>query len=258
MLADSHCHLDRLDFSALGGDLDTAIATAHAAGVNYLLSISVELDSLPGLLAIAERYPQVYASVGVHPTEQVAHEPDIEQLAALAHHPKVVAIGETGLDYFHCKGDMEWQRERFRTHIRAARLTGKPLIVHSRDAREDTLRILAEEGAAKVGGVMHCFTDDWDTARRALDLNFHISFSGIVTFHNAKALREVAAKVPLERMLIETDAPYLAPMPHRGKTNQPAYVRHVAEQIATVRNLPVEVVAEATTSNFIKLFNITN
>ncbi len=258
MLADSHCHLDRLDFSALGGDLDTAIATAHAAGVNYLLSISVELDSLPGLLAIAERYPQVYASVGVHPTEQVAHEPDIEQLAALAHHPKVVAIGETGLDYFHCKGDTEWQRERFRTHIRAARLTGKPLIVHSRDARGDTLRILAEEGAAEVGGVMHCFTDDWDTARRALDLNFHISFSGIVTFHNAKALREVAAKVPLERMLIETDAPYLAPMPHRGKTNQPAYVRHVAEQIATVRNLPVEVVAEATTSNFIKLFNITN
>ncbi len=258
MLADSHCHLDRLDFAALGGDLDTAIATAHAAGVNYLLSISVELDSLPGLLAIAERYPQVYASVGVHPTEQVAHEPDIEQLAALAHHPKVVAIGETGLDYFHCKGDTEWQRERFRTHIRAARLTGKPLIVHSRDAREDTLRILAEEGAAKVGGVMHCFTDDWDTARRALDLNFHISFSGIVTFHNAKALREVAAKVPLERMLIETDAPYLAPMPHRGKTNQPAYVRYVAEQIATVRNLPVEVVAEATTSNFIKLFNITN
>ncbi len=258
MLADSHCHLDRLDFAALGGDLDTAIATAHAAGVNYLLSISVELDSLPGLLAIAERYPQVYASVGVHPTEQVAHEPDIEQLAALVHHPKVVAIGETGLDYFHCKGDTEWQRERFRTHIRAARLTGKPLIVHSRDAREDTLRILAEEGAAKVGGVMHCFTDDWDTARRALNLNFHISFSGIVTFHNAKALREVAAKVPLERMLIETDAPYLAPMPHRGKTNQPAYVRHVAEQIATVRNLPVDVVAEATTSNFIKLFNITN
>ncbi len=258
MLADSHCHLDRLDFAALGGDLDTAIATAHAAGVNYLLSISVELDSLPGLLAIAERYPQVYASVGVHPVEQVAHEPDIEQLAALAHHPKVVAIGETGLDYFHCKGDTEWQRERFRTHIRAARLTGKPLIVHSRDAREDTLRILAEEGAAKVGGVMHCFTDDWDTARCALDLNFHISFSGIVTFHNAKALREVAAKVPLERMLIETDAPYLAPMPHRGKTNQPAYVRHVAEQIATVRNLPVEVVAEATTSNFIKLFNISN
>ncbi len=258
MLADSHCHLDRLDFAALGGNLDTAIATAHAAGVNYLLSISVELDSLPGLLAIAERYPQVYASVGVHPTEQVAHEPGAEQLAALAHHPKVVAIGETGLDYFHCKGDTEWQRERFRTHIRAARLTGKPLIVHSRDAREDTLRILAEEGAAEVGGVMHCFTDDWDTARRALDLNFHISFSGIVTFHNAKALREVAAKVPLERMLIETDAPYLAPMPHRGKTNQPAYVRHVAEQIATVRNLPVEVVAEATTSNFIKLFNITN
>ncbi len=258
MLADSHCHLDRLDFAALGGDLDTVIATAHAAGVNYLLSISVELDSLPGLLAIADRYPHVYASVGVHPTEQVAHEPAVEQLAALAHHPKVVAIGETGLDYFHCKGDTEWQRERFRTHIRAARLTGKPLIVHSRDAREDTLRILAEEGAAKVGGVMHCFTDDWDTARRALDLNFHISFSGIVTFHNAKALREVAAKVPLERMLIETDAPYLAPMPHRGKTNQPAYVRHVAEQIATVRNLPVEVVAEATTSNFIKLFNITN
>lgn len=256
MLADSHCHLDRLDFAALGGDLDTAIAAAHAAGVDYLLSISVELDSLPGLLAIAERYPHVYASVGVHPAEQVEHEPGVEQLAALARHPKIVAIGETGLDYFHCKGDTEWQRERFRTHIRAARLSGKPLIVHSRDAREDTLRILAEEGAQAVGGVMHCFTEDWDTARRALDLNFYISFSGIVTFHNAKALREVAAQVPLDRMLVETDSPYLAPVPHRGKTNQPAYVRHVAEQIATVRNLPVEEVAAVTTINFLKLFNI--
>jgi len=256
MLADSHCHLDRLDFAALGGDLDTAIATAHAAGVDYLLSISVDLDSLPGVLAIAERYPDVYASVGVHPAEQVAHEPGVEQLAALSRHPKAVAIGETGLDYFHCKGDTEWQRERFRIHIRAARLTGKPLIVHSRDAREDTLRILAEEGAAGVGGVMHCFTEDWDTARRALDLNFYISFSGIVTFHNAKALREVAARVPLDRTLIETDAPYLAPTPHRGKTNQPAYVRHVAELIATLHNLSVEEVAAATTNNFLKLFNI--
>jgi TatD DNase family protein len=258
MLADSHCHLDRLDFAALGGNLDTAIATAHAAGVNYLLSISVDLDSLPGLLAIAERYPGVYASVGVHPAEQVRHEPGVEQLAALARHPKVVATGETGLDYFHCKGDTEWQRERFRTHIRAARRSGKPLIVHSRDAREDTLRILDEEGAANVGGVMHCFTEDWDTARRALDLNFYISFSGIVTFHNAKALRKVAARVPLERMLIETDAPYLAPVPHRGKTNQPAYVRYVAEQIAALHNLPVEEVARISTNNFIKLFNIIN
>ncbi|MFP5344353.1 MAG: TatD family hydrolase [Gammaproteobacteria bacterium] len=256
MLADSHCHLDRLDFAALGGDLDAAIATAHAAGVDYLLSISVDLDSLPGVLAIAERYPHVYASVGVHPAEQVAHEPGVEQLAALSRHPKAVAIGETGLDYFHCKSDTEWQRERFRTHIRAARLAGKPLIVHSRDAREDTLRILAEEGAAGVGGVMHCFTEDWDTARRALDLNFYISFSGIVTFHNAKALREVAARVPLDRTLIETDSPYLAPTPHRGKTNQPAFVRHVAELIATLHNLPVGEVATATTNNFLKLFNI--
>jgi TatD DNase family protein len=207
-------------------------------------------------LALSEKYPNLFASVGVHPDYENLEEPQSIQLATLACHPRVVAIGETGLDYFRLKGDLEWQRERFRQHIRAARLCNKPLIIHTREAAEDTLRIMEEEGADTVGGVMHCFTESWEVAQRAMALNFYISFSGIVTFKKATGLKDIATRVPLERMLIETDSPYLAPVPHRGKTNQPAFVKHVAEEIATLRGISLDQVAEATTNNFFKLFKV--
>lgn len=252
MLVDSHCHLDRLDLPA--GGLDDVIACAAQHGVRHMLCVSIDLESFPNMLSVARPYAQVSASVGVHPNEHGGAEPSVEQLVQLAQDPKIVAIGETGLDYFRSEGDLAWQRERFRTHIRAAKSIGKPLIIHSRDARADALAILAEEGAHEVGGVMHCFTEDWDTAQRAMDLNFHISFSGIVTFANAKELKQVAARVPLERLLVETDSPYLAPVPHRGKSNQPAYVQYVAQHIADLRGVPLETIAEATTRNFFTLF----
>lgn len=254
MLIDSHCHLDRLDLAALGADLDQVLQQAQAQGVERMLSVCVNLETFPAVLAIAERYPYIHASVGVHPDERECQEPSVEELCALAQHPKIVAIGETGLDYFHCKGDVGWQQERFRTHIRAALRADKPLIVHSREAKADTIRILREEGAERIGGVMHCFTEDWEMAQQALALNFYISFSGIVTFKNAQQLRDVAQQMPLDRMLIETDSPYLAPAPHRGKTNQPAYVKHVAECIAGLRSLPPSAVEEATSANFAALF----
>lgn len=256
MLIDSHCHLDRLDFAALGTDLDHVLQAAQDHGVQRMLSVCVNLETFPAVLSIAEQYPQVYASVGVHPDERDCREPSVDELVGLARHEKVLAIGETGLDYFHCKGDVGWQQERFRTHIRAALRANKPLIVHSRDAKADTIRILREEGADRAGGVMHCFTEDWEMAQEALALNFYISFSGIVTFNNAHTLRDVAARVPLDRMLIETDSPYLAPVPRRGKTNQPAYVRHVAERIAEVRNIPLAQIEATTTENFISLFKV--
>jgi TatD DNase family protein len=206
------------------------------------------------MLALVEPEPGVSVSVGVHPNERDRRDPVADELVELAGHERNVAIGETGLDYFHGKGDLGWQRERFRVHIEAARACGKPLIIHTREAREDTLRILREGGAGEVGGVMHCFTETWDMARRAMDMGFYISFSGIVTFRNAEALREVATRVPLDRLLIETDAPYLTPVPHRGKPNQPAYVRHVAERIADLRGLPVEQLIEVTGENFFRLF----
>lgn len=208
------------------------------------------------MLDIVEAHEQVSASVGLHPNEQDGHDPDIEELLAHAQHPGVIAIGETGLDYFRSEGDLEWQRDRFRRHIAAARRCGKPLIIHSRDAKEDTLSILAEESASEVGGVMHCFTGDWDMAQRAMELNFYISFSGIVTFKTAQVLQEVAGKMPADRMLVETDCPYLAPVPHRGKPNQPAYVRHVAEFIAELRGETYEQVASVTTDNFRTLFKV--
>ena len=257
MLIDSHCHLDRLDLAALGADLDHVLQAAQEQGVARMLSVCVNLETFPAVLAIAERYAYIHASVGVHPDERDCHEPSVDELCGLAQHPKIVAIGETGLDYFHCKGDVGWQQERFRTHIRVALRTGKPLIIHSREAKADTIRILREEGAEGVGGVMHCFTEDWEMAEQALALNFYISFSGIVTFKNAQQLRDVAQRLPLDRMLIETDAPYLAPVPHRGKTNQPAYVKHVAQRIADLRGVPLTTIEEATSANFATLFTPT-
>ena len=250
-LTDSHCHLDRLS-----GDLEEILARANEAGVGWFLCVSINMENVERVIEIAGRHPSVYATVGVHPNEQEGREPDLEELASLAERPKVVAIGETGLDYFHGKGDLEWQRERFRRHIAAAKITGKPLIVHMRDAAADTLSLLREEKADEVGGVMHCFTGDWQTAVSAMELGFHISFSGIITFRNADPLRAVAARVPEDRLLIETDSPYLAPVPYRGKPNQPAYVRRVAECLAELRGSSMEQIAEKTTANFHHLFRI--
>ena len=225
-----------------------------ANGVTHALCVSVNLETFPDVLAVAERFPNIFASAGVHPDDQSGEEPDVARLVRLAHHPKIVAIGETGLDYYRVEGAADWQRERFRTHIRAARQTGKPLIIHTREAAADTLRIMREETAAEVGGVMHCFTETADVARQAMEMNFMISFSGIVTFKNARALKDVVRELPLEYMLIETDSPYLAPIPFRGKMNQPAYVRFVAEEIARLKGLPITAVAEATSANFFRLF----
>ncbi|GDX59710.1 hypothetical protein LBMAG31_05860 [Nitrosomonadaceae bacterium] len=253
MLVDSHCHLD---FPDLAVNIDELLANMRENDVGHALCVSVNLQDLPRVLALSENHPNLFASVGVHPDYENLEEPQSIQLATLACHPRVVAIGETGLDYFRLKGDLEWQRERFRQHIRAARLCNKPLIIHTREAAEDTLRIMEEEGADTVGGVMHCFTESWEVAQRAMALNFYISFSGIVTFKKAVGLKDIATRVPLERMLIETDSPYLAPVPHRGKTNQPAFVKHIAEEIAALRGISLDQVAEATTRNFFKLFKV--
>ncbi len=255
MLVDSHCHLDLLDLPSYPGGLTGVLDAARAQGVTRFLCVSINLEHYPRMHALVERCAEISVSVGVHPNERGGHEPTVTELVELAARPGVVAIGETGLDYFRSEGDLEWQRERFRTHIRAAKQSGKPLIVHSRDAAEDTLKILQQEGAGEAGGVMHCFTGDREMASRAMDLNFHISFSGIVTFKSAQELMEVARRMPLERMLVETDCPYLAPVPHRGKPNQPAYVRYVAEHIAELRAEPYEQIAAATTQNFLTLFN---
>lgn len=255
MIVDSHCHLNILEFDKLGQDLPKTLDLASENGVAYGLCVSISLESFPEVLAIAQQYPNVFASVGVHPNSSVEQEPTTEELISLADDPNVIATGETGLDYFRSKGDLTWQHDRFRSHIAAAKTTQKPLIIHCRDAKEDTLRILAEEGADEVGGVMHCFVEDWETAQKAMDLNFYISFSGIVTFKSAEALREVAKVMPLDRMLVETDCPYLAPVPHRGKTNQPAYVKHVVDTIAELREDDPQVVADATTENFFRLFS---
>lgn len=251
MYVDSHCHLD---FPELSDRLPEVLANMAAAEVEHALCVSVTLEDWPRVAALARAHPQLSASVGVHPDNAGVIEPSVEQLVALSRGEKIVAIGETGLDYFRATGDLSWQRERFRTHIRAARESGKPLIIHTRAAAEDTLRIMREEGAAEAGGVMHCFTETWETAQAALDLGFHISISGIVTFKNAAVVRDVAARVPDERLLIETDSPYLAPVPFRGKTNEPARVIHVAATVAELRETPVHRVAATTTANFHRLF----
>lgn len=253
MLVDSHCHLN---FPDLVANLPELLANMETNHVGYALCVSVSLPDFPQILDLAKRYPNIYASVGVHPDHEEEKEPSSAELAGLAQHPKVLAIGETGLDYFRLLGDLEWQRERFRNHIRAARLCGKPLIIHTREAAEDTLRIMEEENAASVGGVMHCFTETLEVAERAIALNFHISFSGIITFKNALQIKEVAKEIPLDRILVETDSPYLAPVPFRGKTNQPAYVKHVAEEVARLREMDFETLSAATTQNFMRLFKL--
>ena len=252
MLVDSHCHLD---FPELHSDLDGVLERMSANGVTHALTISTTLETFPAVRAVAGSRANLWCSAGVHPDERRdGREVTEDELVAMADDAKVVAIGETGLDYYRVEGDTEWQRARFRTHIRAARRSAKPLVIHTRAAAEDTLRLMREEGADEAGGVMHCFTETWEVAQAAMALGFHISFSGIVTFKNAADLKEVAKRVPLERMLVETDSPYLAPVPHRGKPNQPAFVKHVAEEIARLRGIAVEAVARATTDNFFRLF----
>ena len=253
MFVDSHCHLDFPDFAA---DRAAVIEAMAAARVTHALCISVTLDDWPAVHALATGHDHLYASVGVHPDYPDLSEPTPAELVRLAASPKVVAVGETGLDYYRLTGDLGWQRERFRVHIRAAREAGRPLVVHCRSAAADTLAILREERAGEVGGVMHCFTETWDVAAAAMDLGFHISLSGIVTFRNARDLHEVARRLPLERLLIETDAPYLAPVPHRGRRNEPAFVADVAAGIAALREVPVETIARSTSDNFFRLFGI--
>lgn len=252
MLVDSHCHLN---FPELSDNILNVRALMAESQVGHALCVSVTLDKVHEVLALAERFDNFFASVGVHPDYENIEEPTVDGLVDLADHPKVVAIGETGLDYFRLKGDLAWQRERFRTHIRAAIMANKPLIIHTRSAAEDTLRIMREERADLVGGVMHCFTESLEVAEQAIALGFYISFSGIVTFKNAVALKEVAKSIPLNRMLVETDSPYLAPTPFRGKTNQPAYVKYIAQEISQLRGISTEEVVESTTHNFFQLFS---
>jgi TatD DNase family protein len=257
MFIDSHCHLD---FPEYRERLPEVLANMAAAQVSHALCISVDLPDFPLVRQLAETHSHLYASVGVHPDYEDTPEPTVDFLVEAAKHPKVIAIGETGLDYYRMAdrayADMEWQRTRFRTHIRAAIESGCPLIIHTRSASEDTIRILKEEGAERIGGVMHCFTESLEVAKQAIDLGFYISFSGIVTFKSAKDLQETCRQVPLERMLIETDSPYLAPMPHRGKTNEPAWVSHVAHYIADLKGISVDAVADQTTRNFFQCFQI--
>ncbi len=256
MLVDSHCHLDRVDLSPYDGDFSTFLDATCDAGVGHMLCVSIDMESYPEMLSLVEPYDQISISAGVHPNEEHRHEPEPDELVRLAAHPKNIAIGETGLDYFRSSGELEWQRQRFRSHIAAAKLCNKPLIIHSRAAREDSIQIMQEEEARDVAGVMHCFTEDWEMARQALDLGFYISFSGIITFKTAMQLREVAKKVPLDRILIETDAPYLAPVPCRGKSNYPAYVGYVADCVAKSRGMGREELICATQDNFFRLFGV--
>jgi TatD DNase family protein len=257
MYVDSHCHID---FPELADRLPLVLDKMLENKVSHALCVGVNLTDFPRVLKLAQQYPHVYASVGVHPDYENEKEPTVEGLCNLAQHPKVVAIGETGLDYYRLTGDLAWQRDRFRTHIRASRLIKKPLIIHTRSASEDTLLIMKEEGAGVanggVAGVMHCFTESKFVAEAAIEMGFYISFSGIVTFKNAKDLQEVARTIPLERMLIETDAPYLAPVPFRGKLNEPGLVKYVGDFIADLRGISKETLAKQTTENFFNLFNV--
>lgn len=257
MFVDSHCHLN---FPELASQLDRILAEMAQAKVDRAICICTTLEEFPALRALVDPYPHLWATVGVHPDNEGVSEPRVEDLVQAAQDPKIVAIGETGLDYYRLGGrtiaEMEWQRERFRTHIRAAKLSGKPLVIHTRSAADDTLRVLREEGGNAAGGVFHCFTESADIAEAAIEMGFYVSFSGILTFKNAKALRDVAARLPLDRLLIETDSPYLAPMPHRGRLNTPAYVPLVAQQLAEIKACSIEHLAEVTSRNCQMLFGI--
>jgi TatD DNase family protein len=257
MFIDSHCHLDFDDFS---NNLEEILLNMKNSRVNKALCISVDIPGFTNVLSLASKYDHLYASVGVHPDYEDTIEPTQDWLVEQAKNPKVIAIGETGLDYYRMDGrqyeDMEWQRERFRTHIEAAKTSQKPLIIHTRNASEDTIDILRSTQANQVGGVMHCFTESKEVARLAMDLGFYISFSGIVTFKNALEIKETCKYVPLDRLLIETDSPYLAPVPHRGKVNQPAWVSHVAEYVAELKGLTISDIGHITTQNFYKLFKL--
>jgi len=251
LLVDSHCHIN---FKPLSEDMPGILERARQNNVGYMLCVSVTLEDYPQIKALAASQSHIFSSVGVHPTYRGVTEPTVENLVELANDVKVVAIGETGLDYFRSDGDLQWQRDRFEVHIKAAQEIKKPLIIHTRSAADDTMKILENNHAGEPGGVMHCFAENWRVAKRALDIGFYISFSGIVTFKNAESLREVAKRVPEDRMLVETDSPYLAPVPHRGKTNEPALVRHTAQAVADIRGQSLEKIAEKTTENFFTLF----
>ncbi|HLU02860.1 MAG TPA: TatD family hydrolase [Advenella sp.] len=251
MFVDSHCHLD---FPQLQEELPAILDNMKRNQVSHALCVSVNLPDWPRIVSLIDAHDNLWGSVGVHPDYEDTPEPDVDTLCRHAQHRKIVAIGETGLDYYRLSEPLDWQRNRFRVHIRAANETGLPLIIHTRSSAEDTLRLMREENAAGCGGVMHCFTESWDVAQQAIEQNFYISLSGIVTFKNAVQLQEVARLVPLDRLLIETDSPYLAPVPYRGKRNDPSKVIHVAEKIAELREISVSEVAEATTNNFFNLF----
>ncbi|MBK8814503.1 MAG: TatD family hydrolase [Methylococcaceae bacterium] len=256
MLIDSHCHLDRIDLAPYEGSFANFMLAVADNQIEHLLSISIDLESYPTMLSLVSDYSQISVTVGVHPNEHNGKEPTVEELVALAQAEKVIGIGETGLDYFRNEGELDWQHKRFRNHIETAKILKKPLIIHTREAKEDTLRILREENAGEVGGIIHCFTEDWAFAKDALDLGFYISFSGIVTFNSAKEIKEVAKKIPYDRFLIETDSPYLAPVPHRGKPNYPLYVRYVADCIADLRGTTFRDIAEQSNKNFRTLFTM--
>lgn len=254
MLIDSHCHLDKLDLAPYDGNLEAALQAAFARQISHVVCIGIDMDGIEGILALAERHDRVFATVGVHPLYRENREPSQEELVRVARHPKIIAIGETGLDYFYGEGDLQWQKDRFVTHIRAAREAGLPLVIHTRGAKQDTLDFLRSEGGGEVRGVLHCFTEDLDMAKQAIDLGFLISISGIVTFRNAEELRVVVKALPLDRLLVETDAPWLAPIPYRGKSNEPKFVVEVAQKVAELHGLDLETVARQTTENFFGLF----
>ncbi len=256
MYFDSHCHLDRIDLDAFDAAFDSLLSQIEAAGVTRMLCIGVDLDSFESMYTRIRPYEHIFCTVGVHPDYREVREPTVDELCRLAERSDVVAIGETGLDYFHQSGDLDWQRRRFVTHIEAARACDKPLVVHTRDAREDTLTLLRRHGAEQVGGVLHCFTEDWDMARAASELDFYISISGIVTFNQADNVREMARRIPLERLLIETDAPWLSPAPYRGKPNFPGRVPLVAAKLAEIRDESVAQIAAATYANANRLFRL--
>ena len=256
MLIDSHCHLDRIDLNPYQNDFSCFMDEAKNNQIEHLLCIAIDLESYPAMLELVADFKQISVTVGVHPNVKDCKDPSVDELITLGQPSNVIGIGETGLDYFRSEGDLEWQHNRFINHINAAKTLKKPLIIHTREAKEDTLRILKAENAEEVGGIIHCFTEDWEFAKKAMDLNFYISFSGIITFKNAAAIKEVAKKVPADKFLIETDSPYLAPVPFRGRPNYPTYVRYVADQIAELRGTSSTKIADLSTKNFYDLFSL--